>query len=57
MIPLFVLFEHGDGQNQDAHREDSGQREAQQLAIAEMVGEGDGGHGVFLSKQIIHRYL
>ena len=57
MIPLFVLFEHGDRQNQDAHREDSGQREAQQLAVAEMVGEDDGGHGDFLSKQIIHRYL
>ena len=52
MIPLFVLFEHGDRQNQDAHREDSGQREAQQLAVAEMVGEDDGGHGDFLSKQI-----
>ena len=47
MISLFVLFEHGDGQNQDAHREDSGQREAQQLAVAEMVGEGDGGYGGF----------
>lgn len=52
-----MLFEHGDGQNQDAHREDSGQREAHQLAEAEIVGEGDGGHGDFLSKQIIHRYL
>ena len=41
MISLFVLFEHGDGQNQDA------QREAQQLAVAEMVGEGDGGYGGF----------
>ena len=33
--------------HQSAHREDSGQREAQQLAVAEMVGEGDGGYGGF----------
>ena len=26
------------------HHGDGGQREAQQLAVAEMVGEGDGGH-------------
>ena len=47
MIPFLVLFEHGDRQNQDAHREDSGQREAQQFAVAEMVGEGDGHNGWF----------
>ena len=29
------------------HRGDGGQREAQQLAVAEMVGEGDGGYGGF----------
>ena len=57
MISLFVLFEHINGQNQGAHRGDGELREAQQLAVAEMVGEGDGGYAVFLSKQIIHRYL
>ena len=41
MIPLLVLFEHSDGQHQGAHRGNGGQREAQQLAVAEMVGEGD----------------
>ena len=30
------------------HHGDGGQREAQQLAVAEMLGEGDGGHGSFL---------
>ena len=29
------------------HHGDGRQREAQQLAVAEMVGEGDGGHGGF----------
>ena len=37
MIPLFVLFEHSNGQNQGAHCGDGGQREAQQLAVAEMI--------------------
>lgn len=30
------------------HHGDGRQREAQQLAVAEMVGEGDGGHGGFI---------
>ena len=47
MIPLFVLFEHGDGQRQGAYRGNGGQREAQQLAEAEMVGKGDGHNGWF----------